>query len=426
MSTEAAGRLSARSMLNKVPEVTLYFWVIKILCTTVGETASDYLQSHIGLGLVKTAWITGGVLAVVLAFQFRLRRYVPGVYWLAVVLISVFGTQITDYLHDERGVSLVTTTTVFGVALAATFAIWFAFERTLSIHTIVTSRREGFYWLTVLVTFALGTAAGDLFGEKLALGYLTSLFIFAGVIAAVFVAHRAFKLNAILSFWIAYILTRPLGASTGDYLSQDDLGGRGLGTTVTSFIFLAAILATVVFLTITKVDRIEAKLLPSIVRQPAGAGVLLVVDKAVVTSALLEVVRARAAAGVGGFCLLVPNPKHLPFDRISRDIGDGEAVLGQALPLLAKAAGTSIEGRVAESANAYDDIVAELATGAYSEIILETPESHVSHWLHVDLAHRVSHLGCKLTTVAATEGDAGGGSGRAGRGSHGVADGADA
>ena len=426
MSTETAGRVSAGSMLNKVPEVTLYFWVIKILCTTVGETASDYLQSHIGLGLVKTAWITGGVLAVVLGFQFRVRRYVPGVYWLAVVLVSVFGTQITDYLHDERGVSLVTTTTVFGVALAATFAIWFAFERTLSIHTIVTRRREGFYWLTVLVTFALGTAAGDLFGEKFALGYLMSLFTFAGVIAAVFVAHRAFKLNAILSFWIAYILTRPLGASTGDYLSQPDLGGRGLGTTVTSLIFLAAILATVVFLTITKVDRIESQPASAAAHQSAQARALLVMNKAAATSALVEVVRERAAAGAAEFCLLVPNPRHLPFDGISHDIGDGETVLAQALPLLEKAAGTSIEGRVAESANAYDDIVAELATGGYSEIILETPPSHVSHWLHVDLAHRLSHLGYKLTTVAATEGDFSGGSSRTGRASHGAADPAEA
>ena len=258
VGADSGGRV--RSMLNKVPEVTVYFWIIKILCTTVGETASDYLQSHVGLGLVTTAWLTGGVLAAVLAFQFSLSRYVSWVYWSAVVLISVVGTQITDYLHDERGISLVPTTIVFGAALVATFAVWFAAERTLSIHTIVTRRREGFYWLTVLVTFALGTAAGDLVGEKLELGYLTSLLIFAGAIAAVFVAHRVFKLNAVLSFWLAYVITRPLGASTGDYLSQDGLGGRGLGTTVTSAIFLAAILATVVFLTITKLDRTESRL----------------------------------------------------------------------------------------------------------------------------------------------------------------------
>ena len=422
MSTVTAGRVSARSMLNKVPEVTLYFWVIKILCTTVGETASDYLQSHVGLGLIKTAWITGGVLAVILAVQFRLRRYVPGVYWLAVVVISVFGTQITDYLHDERGISLVPTTIVFGSALAVVFAIWFAFERTLSIHTIVTSRREGFYWLTVLVTFALGTAAGDLFGENLSLGYLTSLVIFASVIAAVFLAHRLFKLNAILSFWIAYILTRPLGASMGDYLSQDGLGGRGLGTTVTSIIFLAAILATVVFLTISKVDRIESRALLPAAAETSGSRVLVVVDKASVTSALVDVVRERAASGASGFCVLVPNPKHLMFDRISHDTAHGADVLAYARPLIEAAAGGAVEAYVADSANAYDDIAAELGTGRYSEIVLEAQPSQVANWLHVDLAHRVAQLGVKLTTVMATEGGDSAGAGRLGQGLAGGAD----
>src|SRR4051794_39789195 len=160
-----------RQMLNKVPEITLYFWVIKVLCTTVGETASDYLTDNVGLGLTKTTFITGAALLAVLAFQFRASRYVAGIYWLAVVLISVVGTQITDNLSDNLGVSLVVTTVGFSIALAAVFAIWFAFERTLSIHTIYTTRREGFYWLAVLFTFALGTAAGDLAAERLNLGY---------------------------------------------------------------------------------------------------------------------------------------------------------------------------------------------------------------------------------------------------------------
>ena len=264
MSTEAISRPSIRTMLNKVPEVTLYFWIIKILCTTVGETFSDFLTSHYGdtiqidgadaQSLIKPMVITGIILAVVLVVQFALKRYIPFVYWLAVVLISVFGTQITDYLHDERGVSLATTTIVFSITLAVVFAIWFAVERTLSIHTIVTSRREGFYWLTVLATFALGTAGGDYLGEKFN-GYLKSLLIFAGAIALVFVAHRVFKLNAVLSFWLAYILTRPLGASIGDYLSLNDLDGRGLGTSVTSSIFLGAILLTVIYLSVTKRDE---------------------------------------------------------------------------------------------------------------------------------------------------------------------------
>src|SRR4051795_4730615 len=154
--------MTRRQMLNKVPEITLYFWIIKVLCTTVGETASDYLTDNVGLGLTNTTFITGALLLATLVFQFRARRYVPGIYWLAVVLISVVGTQITDNLTDNAGVSLVTTTIAFSVVLAAVFAAWYAGERTLSIHTIYTSRREAFYWLAVLFTFALGTAAGDL------------------------------------------------------------------------------------------------------------------------------------------------------------------------------------------------------------------------------------------------------------------------
>src|SRR5882757_9748436 len=239
-------------MLNKVPEVTLYFWLIKVLCTTVGETASDYLATNLNLGLTKTTFITGSLLLVTLFFQFRLRKYVPGIYWLGIVLISVVGTQITDNLTDNFGVSLVTTTIVFSIVLAFVFAIWFASERTLSIHTIYTTKREAFYWLAVLFTFALGTAAGDLTAERLNAGYAWSVAIFAAAIALVTALHYFLNLNAVLAFWIAYILTRPLGASTGDLLSQSRHdGGLGLGTTVTSIIFLVAILAVVTFLSIT-------------------------------------------------------------------------------------------------------------------------------------------------------------------------------
>ena len=247
-------------MLNKVPEVTLYFWIIKVLCTTVGETAADFLNDNLGLGLTKTTFVTGAVLVVALVFQFRVRRYVPGIYWLAVVLISVVGTLITDNLTDNFGVSLVTTTVVFSIVLAAVFAAWYASERTLSIHTIVTTRREAFYWLTVLFTFALGTAAGDLTAERLAVGYWKSALLFAALIGIVYVLHLKAGLNAILAFWIAYILTRPLGASIGDYLSQPRAdGGLGLGTTVTSVVFLLTILAVVVYLSVTKVDLIEGE-----------------------------------------------------------------------------------------------------------------------------------------------------------------------
>ena len=178
------------------------------------------------------------------------------------VVISVFGTLITDNMTDAYNVPLTVSTPVFAVILAAVFATWYAFERTLSIHSIVTTRREAFYWLAILFTFALGTAAGDLCAEKLNLGYAVSIAIFGAMIAAVAIVHYRFGMNAILSFWLAYILTRPLGASIGDELSQNShsYGGLGLGTTGTSYIFLGCILALVSFLTITKRDRTEVRL----------------------------------------------------------------------------------------------------------------------------------------------------------------------
>ncbi len=247
-------------MLNKVPAITIFFWIIKVLCTTVGETAADFLNSNLHMGLTGTTLVMGSLLIGALIAQFRAKKYVPGIYWLAVVLISVVGTLITDNLTDNLGVSLVTTTGVFSVALAATFAAWYLREKTLSVHTIITTRREAFYWTAILFTFALGTAAGDLAAESLKLGYLLSAVIFAGLIAIVTIAHLRFKLNAVLAFWLAYILTRPLGASIGDLLSQPrDIGGLALGTVGTSAIFLTAILVTVTYLTITKKDEIPTE-----------------------------------------------------------------------------------------------------------------------------------------------------------------------
>src|SRR4051794_1486723 len=254
-TTTAAGL--GRRMLNKVPEVSLFFWIIKILCTTVGETAADYLNDTLGFGLVNTTYVTGALLAVLLLVQFRLRRYVPGVYWAVVVVISVFGTLITDNMTDRYNVPLTTSTTVFAIVLAIVFALWYGVERTLSIHTIYTTRRETFYWLAILFTFALGTAAGDLVAEQYSLGYGPSIALWGGLIAAITAAHFASKLNAVLAFWLAYILTRPLGASIGDFMSQHSkkYGGLGLGTTGTSYIFLGCILALVVFLTVTRRDQ---------------------------------------------------------------------------------------------------------------------------------------------------------------------------
>ena len=250
-------RLSSRELLNKVPEVTIYFWVIKVLCTTVGETFADFLNTNLKLGLTTTSLLMSALLVVVLFFQFRLPRYLPSVYWLAVVLISIVGTLITDNLTDNFGVSLVTTTIAFSIALAATFAAWYASERTLSIHSIVTRKREGFYWLAILFTFALGTAAGDLTAERLNVGYFWSAILFAALIAAVTITHVRFALGAVLAFWLAYILTRPLGASIGDLLSQArNSGGLGLGSTITSILFLGTILMLVAYLTTTHPDEI--------------------------------------------------------------------------------------------------------------------------------------------------------------------------
>jgi uncharacterized membrane-anchored protein len=239
-----------RSILTKVPEVTLAFWAIKVLATTVGETFADFLATKFGLGLTGLTIIMGAALAVALVFQFRARQYVPWKYWLSVVLISVVGTLITDKLVDDLGVSLWACTVGFGLAMIAAFGAWYASERTLSIHSIDTTKREAFYWLAILFTFALGTAAGDLLAEGLNIGYFNSVLMFIAMIGLVAIAWRSLNLNAIAAFWMVYILTRPLGASTGDLLSQDKVdGGLGLGTTVTSLIFLSAILGLVIYLT---------------------------------------------------------------------------------------------------------------------------------------------------------------------------------
>jgi uncharacterized membrane-anchored protein len=246
------------TMLNKVPEVTVYFWIIKILCTTVGESFADYVNETLGFGLTNTTLIFSAALLAALAVQFRLRRYVPVAYWLTVVLISVVGTLLTDQLTDGVGVPLWISTTVFAVLLAVVFGIWYARERTLSIHSIVTTPREAFYWLAVLVTFALGTAAGDWTLDLTGWGPGPAVLLPVGLIVLVVAAWRM-GAGPVLTFWLAYILTRPLGANLGDFLaSPRDEGGLGLGTLITSVLFLAAIAVTVAFLTVTGRDRTES------------------------------------------------------------------------------------------------------------------------------------------------------------------------
>ena len=311
-----------KKMLRKVPEVTIWFWIIKVLATTVGETAADFLGVNLNLGLTITTLIMSGFLMVALFFQFRARRYVPGVYWVSIVLISVVGTLITDNLTDNLGISLTTTTIVFSVALLATFAFWYRSEGTLSIHSIYTSKREAFYWLAILFTFALGTASGDLVAEKLGLGYPLSAVVFASMIGGIALAYFYFRLNGILAFWMVYILTRPLGASVGDLLSQPRAdGGLGLGTTVTSAIFLLAILAVVTYLSRSKVDVeevAEAHLL-------ADSGDLVFAAREV-----LGVGEEILAAGV--FYLQDANDASL-VSSVATHPGEGAAGEGQTLTL---------------------------------------------------------------------------------------------
>jgi uncharacterized membrane-anchored protein len=238
--------------VNRVPRVTLDFWLIKLMAVTMGETAADYLAVNLGLGLTATSLMMAGVLVVALVAQFAQRRYVPWAYWLAVVLISIVGTLVTDNLVDNFGVALTTTTAVFTVALSLTFWVWYRAEGTLSIHEVFTFRREAFYWLAILFTFALGTAAGDLVAEQFGLGYLATGILFGMIIASLAIGFFFLGLDAVLGFWLAYIFTRPLGASFGDLLSQPgEYGGLGFGTIVTSALFLGAIAAIVVYMTLS-------------------------------------------------------------------------------------------------------------------------------------------------------------------------------
>ena len=236
---------TAARWLNKVPEVTLSFWVIKVMSTTVGETGADFLAVDAGLGAGWTSIGMAILLAIALFCQLRTKAYTPWIYWLTVVLVSIVGTQITDILTDKLDVSLYTSTAIFSVLLAINFLAWYRTEHSLSIREIVTPRRELFYWATVLCTFALGTAAGDLATEALGLGFTLGTLIFAALIAATLVAWRM-GANQVLTFWIAYILTRPFGASLGDFLTQaKTYGGLGMGATWTSALFLCVIVLLV-------------------------------------------------------------------------------------------------------------------------------------------------------------------------------------
>lgn len=230
---------------NKVPEIALSFWIVKIMSTTVGETGADFLAVNAGWGQAATRAVMAALLAAALFAQLRSRRYIPSIYWLTVVLVSVVGTQITDLLTDGLGISLYISTTAFALLLAAIFFVWYRVERTLSIDSIVTRRRELFYWAAILCTFALGTAAGDLATEALGLGFTWGAVVFGTLLGLTYAAWRIGG-NAVLTFWIAYILTRPFGAALGDLLTQaKTYGGLGMGAMWTSALFLTVIVLLV-------------------------------------------------------------------------------------------------------------------------------------------------------------------------------------
>lgn len=247
-----------QSILVKVPAITAFFWIIKILSTTVGETFADYLNETLGFGLTKTAVVMTVTLLIVLTIQISSRQYIPFIYWLTIVLISTVGTLLTDTLHDNFNVQNWQSIVVFSILLIITFAVWHKREGSLEMKSINTRKREGFYWLAILFTFALGTAGGDIFLDDLGVALKYSLIGFAIALIIVWALWKGKRINHVAAFWIAYVLTRPLGAATGDFLSlPKDETGLGLGATTTSIIFLALIATLVTYLTVSKKDRLS-------------------------------------------------------------------------------------------------------------------------------------------------------------------------
>ena len=242
----------AKQAMRKVPEVTIYFWIIKLLSTAMGESTSDYLVYHIDR---YVAVVLGGIgLVVALVLQLAVRRYIPWIYWLAVVMVAISGTMAADVLHIVLGIPYLISTIFFSLVLATIFIVWYATEKTLSIHSINTLRRELFYWATVLATFALGTAVGDLTAATMHLGYFTSGVLFAILFAIPALAYWLFRLNAIFAFWFAYIMTRPFGASFADWFGKPIFGGLGLGDEPVVLVLTILIIIFVAYVSVTRVD----------------------------------------------------------------------------------------------------------------------------------------------------------------------------
>jgi uncharacterized membrane-anchored protein len=245
-----------RKNLNKVPQVTIFFWIIKILTTTVGETAANYFNDNLNFGLTNTTLIISVLLIITLYFQFRAKKYLPIIYWTVVLLISVEGTFSLQNLTNDLGLPLYMTTIIFFALMVINFIVWYLSEGTMSLHSINNTKRETFYWLAIFLLFALGTSAGDWISEALSLGYFYSDLMFGALIGIVAIAHQDYKLKSVLAFWIACFITRPFGASLEDFLSKPlQSGGLGLGTTGTSSIFLLTIVILVIYLTKTGKDE---------------------------------------------------------------------------------------------------------------------------------------------------------------------------
>ncbi|MGH2457798.1 MAG: COG4705 family protein [Chloroflexota bacterium] len=242
----------ASRTLRKVPEITVFFWVVKLLSTAMGESTSDYLVYHIDP--YAAVALTGVGLAAALILQLVVRRYVTWIYWLAVVMVAVFGTMAADVLHVVLGVPYLTSTAFFAATLVVVFVAWYASEKTLSIHTIDLPRRELFYWATVMATFALGTAAGDMTAATLGLGYLASGVLFIALFAVPALGYRLFGLNEVFAFWFAYVVTRPLGASFADWFGKPYLGGLGLGDGKVSLVLTVLIVICVAYLAVSHRD----------------------------------------------------------------------------------------------------------------------------------------------------------------------------
>jgi uncharacterized membrane-anchored protein len=243
----------AMRAMKKVPEITIYFWIIKLLTTAMGEATSDYLVHQ--LDPIIAVALGGMGLAIALILQLAVRRYIAWIYWLAVIMVAIFGTMAADVIHIGLGVPYLISTAFFAIALAIIFVAWYATEKTLSIHSIYTRRRELFYWATVITTFALGTAAGDLAATTPGLGYFSAGLLFAGLIALPILGYWLLGLNEIFAFWFAYILTRPLGASFADWIGKPHTsGGLGVGSGQVSVGLTILIVGFVGFLTVTQKD----------------------------------------------------------------------------------------------------------------------------------------------------------------------------